>query len=345
MSDTHRSGQRRLVLEVIDAGLMTTVQDAGRPGLGSLGVPEGGAADRRALAVANLLVGNRPDAPALECTLLGPRLRALGPVVVAVAGADLEAQVEETGERLAPGTALSLQPGSTLALPGPAIRGVRAYVAVDGGIDVPSVLGSGATLVGAGLGGIEGRALRAGDLIRAARPALVPRHEAAHRPGATAVSRSAEGSPTVLRVTAGPHSAGPGDPCLAALAGTEWTVSPRSDRMGVRFDGPPLPGTWSAELATIGVLPGAVQVPPDGLPIALLVDAQPTGGYQVPAVVIYADLPSLGQVGPGDAVRFVPVSPVAARAALRAQLHELAEIAEHLREAAGWDELWRSAGG
>ncbi len=335
----------RQILEVLEPGLLTTVQDGGRPGFGSLGVPEGGAADRRSLAVANLFLGNRADAPALECTLVGPRLRVLEAVTVALAGADLGARIDETGERVAPGTARPLDPGWTLTLPGPADGGARAYVAVPGGIVVPTVLGSAATLVGAGLGGIEGRALRAGDVIMAAATGGGAADKAAYWPGATTRRAGPAGTATELRITAGPHGIGPEDPRLDALTATTWTVDPRSDRMGVRFDGPPLPGTWTGELATIGVLPGAIQVPPDGRPIALLVDAQPTGGYQVPAVVIRADLPALGQVGPGDAVRFVLVSPASARAALRAAHDELHDVAEHLREGARWDDLWRSARG
>lgn len=329
------------VLEVLRAGLLDTIQDAGRPDAARWGVPRGGAADPVALALANALVDNDPDAAAVEMTLAGPTLRVLAPTTVALAGAELGGRVEETGERLAAGTSLRVRPGWTLVLDGPAAHGARAYLAVPGGVAVAPVLGSRATALGAGFGGLDGRALRAGDVLRAASPGSpVP----ARWPASAAPTRG----PVVLGVTPGPHAPDPADPRLVALAARAWRVGEASDRMGLRLDGPALPDApgvagAAGDLVSHGVRPGALQVPPGGRPIVLLADAQPTGGYPVLAVVIAADRPRLGQLRPGDEVRFEVVDREAAVARLRAQRLAFEAGVRHLREARGWDEQWHGA--
>ncbi|MCI0346706.1 MAG: biotin-dependent carboxyltransferase family protein [Chloroflexi bacterium] len=304
------------VFEVLEPGLLTTVQDVGRRGFGDLGVPISGACDSWSLAEANALLGNDPGAAALESTLLGPELRALRDVVIAVAGADLQTEIRPSGRRIAIGTTASLRAGDVLALPSPADAGARAYVAVPGGVDVPLVLGSRSTCLVASFGGFDGRALRAGDIVAAAW-ADPSRDDVRRWPG----PHTPTGGGTV-RVLPGPDS---NLGLLAALSARPWSVSTSSDRRGVRLVGDALGAPPAAgERLTIGVLPGSVQLPPDGQPIVLLADAQPTGGYPVIGVVIEADLPIAGQLAAADDVRFEVISPGEAATANLARRSALA---------------------
>jgi biotin-dependent carboxylase-like uncharacterized protein len=341
-----RQGKPGPVLEVVDPGLLLSIQDGGRPGLAAEGVTRGGAADAWSLAVANSLLGNPPDAAALEATLLGPTVRALVAVTVAVAGS-MTGRLSSTGERVAAGMSATLAAGDVLTMES-AGTGARGYLALPGGIDVPIVLGSRATALGAGFGGLDGRAIRAGDRVAArgapgvveARTLVVPR---AHWPGEAAPDRVSRNAP--LRLLPGPHADALGPEALAALVAGAWTVASASDRVGLRLDGTPLPIAPNAELPSHGVLAGTVQVPPDGRPIVLLADHQPTGGYPVIAVVVTADLPRLGQLAPGAAVAFRLVTPAVARESLLRADAAFARALAVLREAAGWDDLWHGAGG
>jgi biotin-dependent carboxylase-like uncharacterized protein len=320
------------LFEVAAPGLQTTVQDAGRPGLGHLGVPVSGACDRRSLAIANALVGNDVGAAALELTVQGPDLLVLVDAIVGLAGADLGGVERGSGRRLAPGRVHRLAAGERLSFPGSTQpTGCRAYLAVPGGIDVPVVLGSRSTCLAAGFGGIDGRPLRAGDRIASVRPPTAGPDEAA------LLLPADHGS---IRVLPGPDPE-PLDP----LVTREWTVGAASDRMGLRLDGPPIErADDDGRRGSHGVLPGTVQLPPDGRPIVLLADAQPTGGYPVPAVVATADLSRLGQLGPGMRVRFETIDLRAARLALREERRDLLDRIRGLTADRGWDELWRSAG-
>ncbi len=339
-------------LEILEPGLLATVQDGGRPGLGALGITRGGAADPDALAVANLLLGNEPGAAALELTLAGAVVRAVGALTLALAGADLGARVPETGRAVAPGWTVRLAAGESLAFEGgarPATgrrAGCRAYLALQGGIEVPVILGGRGTALGAGFGGVEGRALRAGDTITAPAGSGGRAHDvAATRSDVRWPGPMPSLDDAPLRLLPGPHAAALGPGALESLAATRWAVDPASDRIGVRLAGDPLPGARAMELASHGVLAGTVQVPPDGRPIVLLTDHQPTGGYPVVALVIAADRAALGQLSPGDAVNFTIVDEAAARAATaqRRAAREAALAALH--EAATWDALWHGAGG
>ena len=321
------------MIEVLEPGLLTTVQDAGRPDWTHLGVPVGGACDTWGLAVANLLAGNTPDAAALEMTIAGPSLRVLDDIVVGVAGADL-------GGSLRPGRATRLRAGATLEFPGTtSAPGARAYLALAGGIDAPLVLGSSSTALGAGFGGLNGRPLRAGDVLRGG--------AAARRAGdavwpVTTDEPELGGDEPPLRVVRGP-AARKGR--LEALIGGSWAVAAGSDRVGLRLEGPPVAASRGSAILSHGVTFGSIQVPPDGQPIVLLADGQTTGGYPVAAVVISADRPRLGQLRPGARVAFEAVSLDAAREALMRRTSALGRAAEILRESAGWDDLWQAAGG
>jgi KipI family sensor histidine kinase inhibitor len=300
------------LLEILDPGLFTTVQDTGRPGHRRLGVAPAGAADGPALARANRALDNPDGAAALECTMGGPTLRFLARRHFALAGADLGAVLERSDLGAWPvplGTPVLARAGNVLRFVGRR-TGLRAYIAIAGGIATPEVLGSRAASLMGGFPGLAGRALRAGDVLAAAPPA-------ATRGGLPKVASPAGGS--VLRVVLGPQDEAFTEDTRAAFLSHEYTVSPSSDRAGWRLLGPPLPHTGSGEIASEGMVHGCIQVPPDGRPIVMGPDGPTTGGYPKIATVITVDLPVLAQLVPGEAqVRFVAVSVEEAQALLRA---------------------------
>jgi len=308
-------------LEVLDGGLLTTVQDRGRSGYRHLGVGCAGVADAYSAAVANRLVGNPVDAALLEATLRGPTLRFARAATIALCGADMAADIDGTAvacwRRIAVGT------GSTLTLRS-AQRGARLYLAVDGGIVVPMLLGSRSTDLRAGFGGHQGRALRAGDQLplgAATQPASAVLQQASA--WFDAAPDLGFASDVWLRVL--PGAARAGHAALSSAAG--WRVGSASNRQGVRLLGAALSGIFAAAARSEPVLPGTVQVPPDGMPIVLLADAQTMGGYVRVAHVIEADLPRLAQCRPGDRIRFAAVDADTAHALHRAQTQRLARLA------------------
>lgn len=314
-------------LLVLQAGLFDTIQDLGRTGYRRYGVTISGALDGYALRAANLLAGNPEDAAALEMTLLGPRLRFERETVAALAGADLDARLD--GRPLPGWRAFAAPAGAELAFGGRR-SGCRAYLAVAGGFDVPAVLGSRSTWVSAGLGGLEGRALRAGDRL----PTGEPRGDSLRQARHSLASRRLPGScvprypdEVTLRVLPGPQADYFTEDALRTFYGTAWTVTDRSDRMGCRLGGPTLSHAGPAEIISDGIAPGSIQVPADGQPIAILLDGQTTGGYPKIATIISADIARLAQVAPGGRVRFAAATFEAARAAIRATVGELRAVA------------------
>ncbi len=306
----------RDVFEVLAPGLLTTVQDVGRPGHRDEGVPLSGACDPVSMAVANRLAGNPPGAPVLECTLLGPDLLVLSDVTIAIAGADLGATAQPSGRRLSPGQAHHLVAGERLSMPGSGhARGCRAYLAVAGGVDVPLVLGSRSTSLVGGFGGLEGRALRTGDRLAAGAfaPKAVP--DDATAGGTRLLLPHPDASVRVLPAPA-LSGLGEGAAALDALCDATWGVSPVSDRRGLRLVGPPMPPAAPSDGGSHGVIPGTIQLTPDGTPIVLLADAGTTGGYPVIAVVVSVDLDIVGQARPGGTLRFQAVDLASARRAL-----------------------------
>lgn len=287
------------MIRVLAPGLLTTVQDLGRAGLGALGVPPGGAADAHALRLGNLLLGNDEGAAALEATLAGPELLFEEDAVVALAGAPFAARID--GEAVAPWSAVEVREGARLVL-GRAVSGARGYVCVRGGVDVPAVLGSRATDVATGFGGLGGRALRAGDLLATNRAPGAMRGRRVD-----AVAARWTGPRRLLRVTTGPQLDWFDSASAEAFLARGFRVSASSSRAGVRLEGEPLAAP-TRSLLTEGLTAGAVQVPPAGLPIVLLVEHPSTGGYPKIAHVISVDVSALAQLRPGDEVRFVPVS-------------------------------------
>jgi len=298
------------MIEVLRAGPLATVQDLGRPGWRDRGLSLCGAMDDFALQAGNLLVGNPGDAAALEFTLDAATLRFHADACIAITGSDAEATID--GRPLRPWWRDTVRAGQTLQLGAPRER-MRSYVAVRGGIAVPAVLGSRSTDLKAGFGGLAGRALRKGDRL--------PLLDAQLPPGAGTrrVGMRAPDWNATLRVLPGPEHGDFSAAALAAFEATDWAVTPQSNRMGYRLSGPALARERGGELASHGVLPGVVQVPPSGQPIVLLADAQTTGGYPRIAVVIRADLWKLGQLRLGGRLRFLPCTPDEAVAAWRAQ--------------------------
>jgi biotin-dependent carboxylase-like uncharacterized protein len=292
-----------MALTIIRPGMFTTVQDCGRWGFQARGVPVSGAMDVFSHRLANALVGNRDDSATLEATLIGPEMQFQAASTVAITGAEFRVTLD--GTSVAMNRAFTVPAGSTLKF-GDRLKGARAYVAVAGGIDVRPVLGSRATHVLSGMGGFEGRALRAGDALKTGSDPVTEIVIACR--ASDPVILLPDGGAT-LRVIAGPAG-------LRLLTSRRFTVSPRSDRMGYRLDGPDAVEASSGEMISAPVPTGAVQVPPTGQPILLMSDHATTGGYAIAATVITADLPLAGQLAPGDWVEFQACSLEDADAAL-----------------------------
>jgi allophanate hydrolase len=308
-------------LKVLAPGLHTTVQDLGRPGYQAIGVPVSGALDGFSLRLANTLVGNSLGSPALEILLSGPTLEvAADSARVALAG---------TGASLAIGTEKPrvLATGQSVTLPRGEVfqiftgdRSACCYLAVEGGIAVPRVLGSASTYVRAGIGGIEGRALRRGDVVPLALACAAARAEL--RLPSLPVATGDQ----PIRVVLGPQRECFTEQAVEALIGSEFRVSPNADRMGMRLDGPRLCHHHGWDIVSDAISTGAIQVPGSGQPILLLADHQTTGGYPKIATVISADLPVVGRRRPGDRLRFVTVTIDTAEALCRDEAHRLAEL-------------------
>jgi KipI family sensor histidine kinase inhibitor len=289
-------------MTVVRPGLLTTVQDLGRWGYQAWGVPVAGPMDPWSHRAANVLVGNAPEAAVLEITLSGPELAFSEERVVAVTGAQIEATLD--GRSVPQNRPFVAGRGTTLAF-GPRVRGARAYIAVSGGITVPPVLGSRATHVGGHMGGLEGRALRAGDRL----PLGVPRSDPSPRHLALSeedcVQRDADGTATAsVRVLAGPQEDRFIDGVLDVLQSDIYRIAPDSDRMGFRLVGPRLRHRQGADVISDATPLGSLQVPASEQPVLLMADRQTTGGYAKVATVIAADIGIVGQLVPGDAVRF-----------------------------------------
>lgn len=279
-----RAGRAARTMTVLETGALTTVQDLGRAGLAHLGVPRSGALDEPALRLANRLVGNDEGTAALETTLTGFRARLDAPATFAVTGATCPVRVD--GRAVEFGAAVTAPGGAEVAL-GPATGGVRSYLAVAGGIEVPGVLGSRSTDLLSGLGPDP---LREGDLVPLGEPIGPPR-------GDWAVPRPRV---AVLHLRPGPRDDWFVPGSLAALDGATYVVAPDSNRIALRLRGPVLRRTDTRELPSEGMVLGAVQVPPSGQPVVFLNDHPTTGGYPVIGVVSRADLPVCAQSRPGD---------------------------------------------
>lgn len=293
------------VIQVQAPGLLTTVQDLGREGFGPIGVSPSGAADLISLRLGNRLVGNVEGAAGLEMTLLGGTFLFPQAAILALIGSDFGATVD--GTPVALGASFEVLPGQTLRL-GSTRSGARSYLCVQGGIVVPSFLGSASTDILSGLGGFDGRPLREGDLLHIGPAGKLFRKR-------TIGPRLSEhlSSRKILRVTPGPQAHWFSESSLRLFYEATYRVGEQSNRMGLRLEGALVSPSGSRQMITEGVSLGAVQVPAAGSPIILFVDQQTTGGYPKIANVISADLHRVGQLRPRDEIRFEQVTFEAAR--------------------------------
>jgi antagonist of KipI len=304
-------------LEVLVPGLQTTVQELGRWGYQASGVPVAGAMDPFAHRLANALVGNPRDAATLEVTLVGPEVRFADERVVAIAGARFAVSID--GEPVAPETPVLAKAGGVLRV-GPRIRGARAYLAVDGGVDVPLVLGSRATHVPSGMGGWQGRALVRGDRLPLGprpRPAEPSRKVGSPAPGR--VHAGGAGEAIRVRVLPGPQRDRFTDETLHRLVSAPYRVGADSNRMGYRLEGPRLVHRSGADILSDATPIGSLQVPGSGQPMLLMADRQTTGTSAVITVASLAYPPVVAQVAPGELIAFEIATRATALAALIAR--------------------------
>ncbi|WP_028458062.1 biotin-dependent carboxyltransferase family protein [Chloroflexus sp. Y-396-1] len=305
-------------IDILASGPLLTIQDGGRLKTRRYGVPVGGAMDRFALAAANRLVGNPAYAPALELTAGGVRIRFNATMLISLTGADLQAQLDE--QPLAPWQSILARQGSLLSVHGRRRPwGGRAYLAIAGELEAEWAVGGAGTCLSGGFGGYQGRAIRSGDRISIRLPSLHYHYESRWWPIDRRPPYSAQPR---LRVLPGPQR----DVLPAAweqLLNQSFAIDQAANRQGYRLNGAALP-THQLSLPSFGVLPGAIQLPPDGQPILLMADAQPTGGYPVIAVVISADLPLAAQLLPGDRLSFTETDLETAHMALAEQAAWLA---------------------
>ena len=311
--------------EVLDPGLLTTVQDRGRYGYQRYGVPVSGAMDQFAFRMANLMAGNDQDAAALEVTVRGPKIEFQNSTWIAVTGADISPEVD--GQPISMWESFEIEEGGILSF-GDLRDGMRAYVAVHGGIDVPPVLGSRSSYLKGRFGGLEGRALQAGDLL-----STLPKDGIDFIPKRLPSSYTAPvyGGIHRLRVIPGPQDHAFEPEALSRFLNSRYRIHPDSDRMGYMLDGPKIDHREGADIVSDGNPPGAIQIHGDGIPRILLADRGTTGGYTKIATVVSADLPSLAQALPGQSVSLRQVTIEEAQEALMEQESVIRSVARQGR--------------
>jgi biotin-dependent carboxylase-like uncharacterized protein len=311
-------------LRVISPGLMTTIQDLGRIGYQHFGVPVSGALDPVGLYAANALVDNAAGTAALEVFYMGLTLAVeADDVRISVVGADAKIEIlpdatAKIGKRVECMRSLRLSRGEVLRI-GSLSGGALLYVAVEGGFNIEPILGSVSTYMRGQIGGLNGRALVAGDRIP------LRRNRASE-----SLDLQLNGldltTPARFRIIPGPQRDYFSDNEFAAFVGSTYVIGPNSDRMGMRLSGRPITHIRGFDIVSDGIAPGSVQIPGNGQPIVLLADRQTTGGYPKIATVISADLPALGRIGVGARIGFEPVALEAAVEARRKLLADLAAI-------------------
>ncbi len=304
--------------EILEPGILTTVQDLGRFGFSQIGVPPSGALDPLSLRIGNLLVGNDEGAAGLETTVMGLKLRAVKEIVIAVTGGDLFPCLN--GEPLEMWRSHLLVEGDTLAFKG-VRRGCRAYLALSGGISVPEVMGSKSTFLSGKFGGMEGRPLKRGDSLHTPDlPVQLGRIGVSFPEGwIPAYEKEVR-----ARVISGPQDCHFTQQGFHTFQSSFYRVTAKSDRMGIRLEGPAIERRPDAEESIISesLVSGAIQVPGDGKPMVILNELV-TGGYTKIATIISSDLPKVAQLKPGDQIRFEPVPVEEAHRLLREQEERL----------------------
>jgi biotin-dependent carboxylase-like uncharacterized protein len=284
------------VIEVLAVGAGATIQDLGRPGFAALGVTRSGAFDPNAAMLANRLVGAQERAATLELVLGGLVIRLDRAATIALTGAPCALRSDPQRAGLGWGAAMTLPTGTVLSLGAPS-RGLRSWLAVRGGIDAPLTLGSASTDM---LGRLGPAPLAPGDRLS------IGHQIAGGVPGVDSAPDGTAWGDAVVPVGPGPRTDWVDSESLRRLWTSTWTVRPESNRVGIRLDGPPIRWIGASQLPSEGVLPGAIQIPPDGRPIVFGPDAPTTGGYPVVGVVPSTGLALLAQLRPGDTLRFAP---------------------------------------
>lgn len=288
------------MIKVIKPGLMTTVQDNGRWGYQAFGMPVAGAMDNIALKVANMLLGNDENQAVLEFTMMGGEYEFEQDCFVAITGADMSATLD--GKTVANWSAFAVSAGSVLNFTF-AVSGCRAYLAISGGLDVPVVLGSRSTHTRSKVGGLEGRALKSGDILKTlpcdltkCRAQILPTDLIPEIP-----------SVIKLRIILGPQEEDFTPLGIETLFTAEYKITNEADRMGYRMEGSMVEHATKPDIVSDALCQGAVQIPGHGMPIIMMADRQTTGGYTKIGTVISSDLRLLAQAKPGDTVTFVEV--------------------------------------
>ena len=332
-------------ITVLKPGMLSTLQDGGRYGFQHLGVPVSGAMDFFSHRIANILAANGADEATLEITLRGPRLRFEDDALIALCGADLSPTID--GIPAPEGKAVRVRAGAVLDF-GDSVAGCRAYLAIHGGFDVPVVMGSRSTYDTARIGGLDGRALRRGDLLplgsatSSAYPGLARTLAASKRSFAApkwAVNQHIEKlgrSLQIVRILAGRHWDAFAAAAREALTAQVFRIASDSNRMGCRLNGADVVAGGVGEILSEAVTFGTIQIPPSGKPIVLMADRQTVGGYPKIADVVSVDLHLLAQLRPGDRLRFELVSLAQAQALWLKREQEIITIREavekHLTE-------------
>ena len=304
-------------LNIIRPGLLTTIQDTGRYGYQKIGVIPSGAMDVYSLRLANILVGNDETEGALEITLMGPTIEFTSDTLIAITGGDFGPVID--GQKVPMHRPVAVKAGAILRF-GPCVVGCRAYLAVAGGYDVPVVMGSKSTYLRAQFGGLEGRALRRGDLLNTKEPSeygqqmmfnLLTRgaHSFTHaRWSISKVHTTPERLRKPIKVMAGLQYDEFKEKAKYDFFGTDFLITTQSDRMGYRLNGPKLEMKRSLEMISEVAGLGTVQVPPNGMPIILMADHQTTAGYPVIGQVAQVDVARVAQLKPGDRMYFRLIS-------------------------------------
>jgi len=319
--------ERIAAFEVLDAGILTTIQDLGRFGFSQFGVPPSGALDSFSLRAGNLLAGNEEGEAGLETTIMGLKLKALKEVIIAVTGGNLSPLLN--GEPLEMWRSHLLVEGDILTIKG--VRtGCRAYLAIGGGIAVPKTMGSKSTFLSGRFGGLEGRALKKGDILYT--------KDMPTRLDKIGIPFPSDWIPplekeAIVRVVPGPQDHHFTSPGFQTFQSSSYRVTPNSDRMGIRLEGPRIERRSDVEESIISesLVPGNIQVPGDGKPIIILNESV-TGGYTKIATLISTDLPKVAQLKPGDRIRFGVVSIEEAHQLLREQERRLREFNDFVRQ-------------
>lgn len=313
------------VVKVIKPGMLTTIQDLGRNNFQKSGMPAAGAMDAFSLKVANILVGNNEEDACLEATLMGPELKFTGDSEIAITGGNLTPQINGSGVDMWCG--IRVKTGDVLSF-GIVKSGCRSYVSIAGGVDVPVIMGSKSTYIRGHVGGFEGRPLKADDELKTGTQNQYKAYNPARLPEELIPIYNKE---IVVRVVPGPQDDYFSEDGINTLFNSEYKVTNEADRMGYRLEGAKIAHKNGADIISDGITMGSVQVPGHGMPIIMMADRQTTGGYTKIATAIAPDLDLVGQLKPGDSIRFAKIDIKEAQIAYKGYINKLDSIKNYVK--------------